>query len=127
EDVLSFGELVALRGLLAPDGALVARAEELLLDAAAALGVNHVEADPLGRLGGRVELHRNGDEAEGDGTGCKGTGHLTTPISFSTALRVGQFNMSVAAAASAAGARSGRRYTPMSRYQLIYAVTRRIP
>ena len=64
EDVLPLGELVALRRLLARAGALVLRAEELLLDAVSAILVQHVEADLLAGLGGREEFHRDRNEAK---------------------------------------------------------------
>src|SRR5262249_569063 len=93
EDVLALREFVALRGLLASDGLLLFRTEELLLDTAPARGVNHIEPDLLPGLGSRVELHRNRDEAEGDGTGRKRTRHLTLLFPESSALEVVQFNM----------------------------------
>jgi len=66
EDVLAARELVSLDDLGAVDGPLVFRAEELLLDAIAAILVDHVEADPLRRLGGGEHLHRDRHETEGD-------------------------------------------------------------
>ncbi len=75
EDVLPLGELVALGGLGAVDGALVFRAEELLLDPATAVAMNHVEADLLAGLGGGEELDRDRHQPEGDLTRCECSRH----------------------------------------------------
>ena len=75
EDVLAARELVALHDLVAGDAPLVLRTEELLLNPAAALPVQHVEADLFARFGGRKELHRNRDETERNLGGRNRTWH----------------------------------------------------
>src|SRR5262249_43307944 len=65
--ILVLGELVALDDVLARDDHLFLDAYVLLLQARAACLVQHVEVDSLARLGGRIELHRDGNHAEGDG------------------------------------------------------------
>ena len=69
-------QLVALDDVLV--GHLVAgrRVDALLLDAHPRLRVQLVEANGLA-TDGAVELHRNGDEAEGDRTGPNGSRHAT--------------------------------------------------
>ncbi len=59
--------LVAADGVPAIDDLLVRGAEDLHLDPRQVVLVEHVEADRLAGLGRRVELHRDGHEAELDG------------------------------------------------------------
>jgi len=69
-DVLVLGELVPLHDLAPVHHLVVHRAEHLLAEAVAALGVELVEADPA-RGGGGVELDGYGNEPERDGSGAQ--------------------------------------------------------
>ena len=72
--VLVLGELVALHHVLARDDHFLARAQVLLLQPRAARLVEQVERDPAPlRLRGRVQLDRDGDQAERDARGSDGS------------------------------------------------------
>src|SRR5262249_19870733 len=66
DHVLVLGELVALHQVLTGHDLVVHRAPDLLLDAALALVVELIERDLRRALGGRVQLHRDVHQAEGD-------------------------------------------------------------
>src|SRR6185295_3027857 len=87
--VLVLGELVALDHLVALDDRAVLDADVLLLEARAALLVQHVEGDRVLGLGRGVQLHRNGDQSERDRERTDGAwcGHGYVPTLFARYFR----------------------------------------
>ena len=71
--ILVLCEFVALDDLLPGDHSLLVQANILLLQAGAVLRMQEMEAQPLGADGRRVELHRDRNQAEGDGERCDGS------------------------------------------------------
>jgi hypothetical protein len=67
EDVLVLGELVALHDLFLGHHGAVGGIDVLLAHAHAALLPDHVEGDFGPRLARGIDLHREGDQPEGDG------------------------------------------------------------
>jgi hypothetical protein len=66
QHVLALRELVAFDDFLARHDFAAARVDELLLQSRAVFLVHLVEMDLAGGLARGIELHRNGDQSEGN-------------------------------------------------------------
>src|ERR1019366_4276462 len=107
DDVLALLELVALDDVVALHDRAVLAADELLLHARVVLVVQHVEGDRGLRLARRKEIHRDRDEAEGDGgRAVRSASHKASILRFSARWVL---NRAPFAAAARGGCRLLRR------------------